>query len=281
MRTSRSQDHQDRLLKVSPGCACNPRTCEHLVCRALHCLDAGVVVSSSTKLHSPGLSLAHWHQVKSHQRQVWVTCCALPWPCLCAQVSWWRSQSVRFFLRWPSAYLCHLTNIARHHAYGAEAAAGVARALAEQAEMRDRIEKRLGSAGPWEERGPGGRKVGFQFAADAGIFQEGSAQAEAERGQGAGERESGVAEEMYVPRPLVSIHVRQGDKGKEMRLHSFDAFMWAASRLRLLVPDLKNVWLSTEMQVGPAQRAVESICTLFMATVQQYWLHACSLTEKF
>ncbi|CAI7902940.1 unnamed protein product, partial [Closterium sp. NIES-53] len=30
------------------------------------------------------------------------------------QVHWWRAQSLRFMLRWPSPYLCHLTNRLRH-----------------------------------------------------------------------------------------------------------------------------------------------------------------------
>ena len=58
-----------------------------------------------------------------------------------------------------------------------------------------------------------------------------------------------VPEEPLVPRPIVSIHVRQGDKGHEMRLMSFRAFMLAAHRLRAHQPFLKHVWLSTEMQV--------------------------------
>jgi len=33
--------------------------------------------------------------------------------CHCEQVSWWRSQAVRYLLRFPSAYLCHLLNFAR------------------------------------------------------------------------------------------------------------------------------------------------------------------------
>lgn len=53
----------------------------------------------------------------------------------------------------------------------------------------------------------------------------------------------------YMPRPIVSIHVRQGDKAVEMRLFSFAAHMWMAERLRFHVPNLENVWLSTEMEV--------------------------------
>ena len=55
--------------------------------------------------------------------------------------------------------------------------------------------------------------------------------------------------EPYIPRPIVSLHVRQGDKAQEMRIMSFDVCMLGAHRLREFVPDLKHVWLSTEMQV--------------------------------
>lgn len=53
----------------------------------------------------------------------------------------------------------------------------------------------------------------------------------------------------WVPRPLLSIHVRIGDKGREMRLYPFKVYMQLAQRLRLRFPDAKHVWLSTEMQV--------------------------------
>ncbi|CAI5470482.1 unnamed protein product [Closterium sp. Yama58-4] len=58
----------------------------------------------------------------------------------------------------------------------------------------------------------------------------------------------GVGGEPYIPRPSVSMHVRQGDKAGEMRLISFPSFMFMANRLRRRVPFLKYVWLSTEMQ---------------------------------
>ncbi|CAI5470064.1 unnamed protein product [Closterium sp. Yama58-4] len=90
------------------------------------------------------------------------------------KVHWWRSQSVRFFLRSPTAYLCHLTNAARHHTYG---------------------------------------------------FRE-----------------------PYLPRPIVSVHVRQGDKAGEMRLLPLRAFVAAAQHMRRNAPNLNHIWLSTEMQ---------------------------------
>ena len=66
----------------------------------------------------------------------------------------------------------------------------------------------------------------------------------------AGEREMMIIEgEPFMPRPIVSLHVRQGDKAKEMHLFSFAAHMWMAERLRFHVPNLQTIWLSTEMQV--------------------------------
>lgn len=56
-------------------------------------------------------------------------------------------------------------------------------------------------------------------------------------------------EEPFLPRPILSVHIRQGDKGKEMFLFSMVSYMWLAERLRKHVPNLKNVWLSTEMEV--------------------------------
>ena len=58
-----------------------------------------------------------------------------------------------------------------------------------------------------------------------------------------------VPYEPLIPRPIVSVHVRQGDKATEMRLLPFDAYMLAAHRLRAHQPFLDHVWLSTEMQV--------------------------------
>lgn len=53
----------------------------------------------------------------------------------------------------------------------------------------------------------------------------------------------------WVPRPLVSVHVRIGDKGGEMKLVGFSAYMRLAERLRKRFPHVRDVWLSTEMQV--------------------------------
>lgn len=50
-----------------------------------------------------------------------------------------------------------------------------------------------------------------------------------------------------MPHGLISVHVRQGDKDKEMRLYGFGAYMSLASRIRAQFPYASSVWLSTEM----------------------------------
>lgn len=57
------------------------------------------------------------------------------------------------------------------------------------------------------------------------------------------------SQKAWVPRPLLSVHVRIGDKGKEMKLMDFDAYMSLANRLRVRFPQVQNIWLSSEMQV--------------------------------
>ncbi|KAH7433227.1 hypothetical protein KP509_07G060500 [Ceratopteris richardii] len=57
------------------------------------------------------------------------------------------------------------------------------------------------------------------------------------------------AKKPWMPRPLVSIHVRQGDKAKEMELFGFEDYMKLAQHLRRRFPEIRNIWLSTEMQV--------------------------------
>ncbi|CAI5993207.1 unnamed protein product [Closterium sp. NIES-64] len=63
-----------------------------------------------------------------------------------------------------------------------------------------------------------------------------------------GSADTGVGGEVQMVRPVVSVHVRLSDKGSEMELHPLPAFMLVAARLRAHRPDLKHVWLSTEVQ---------------------------------
>ncbi|XP_062220679.1 uncharacterized protein LOC133920060 isoform X2 [Phragmites australis] len=52
----------------------------------------------------------------------------------------------------------------------------------------------------------------------------------------------------YIPRPLLSMHVRMGDKACEMVVVGFEEYMDLAGKLRKRFPSLKSIWLSTEMQ---------------------------------
>jgi len=54
---------------------------------------------------------------------------------------------------------------------------------------------------------------------------------------------------LWVPKPLISIHVRLGDKAAEMKMVRFQSYMNLAQHIRQSFPDVKNIWLSTEMQV--------------------------------
>ncbi|KAJ7978166.1 Alpha-(1,6)-fucosyltransferase [Quillaja saponaria] len=52
----------------------------------------------------------------------------------------------------------------------------------------------------------------------------------------------------WIPRPLLSIHVRMGDKACEMKVVEFEDYMRLADRIRKHFPHLNSIWLSTEMQ---------------------------------
>lgn len=53
----------------------------------------------------------------------------------------------------------------------------------------------------------------------------------------------------WVPRPLLSMHVRMGDKSCEMKVVEFEEYMQLADQVRRHFPNLNSIWLSTEMQV--------------------------------
>ncbi|GAU21875.1 hypothetical protein TSUD_33720 [Trifolium subterraneum] len=52
----------------------------------------------------------------------------------------------------------------------------------------------------------------------------------------------------WSPRPLLSMHVRMGDKASEMKVVEFEEYMQLADQIRRHFPNLNNIWLSTEMQ---------------------------------
>ncbi|XP_010321972.2 uncharacterized protein [Solanum lycopersicum] len=121
---------------------------------------------------------------------------------------WWRAQAVRYLMRFQTEYTCNLLNHARHAAFGWEAAQMV---------------------------------LESQFT----DFPEGVEKAAAKH-----DIESFVwsSHKPWSPRPMLSMHVRMGDKACEMIVVGFKEYMHLAERIRKHFPNLKSIWLSTEMQ---------------------------------
>ena len=53
----------------------------------------------------------------------------------------------------------------------------------------------------------------------------------------------------WTPTPILSMHVRMGDKACEMKLAEFEDYMLLVDRIRQRFPHLDSIWLSTKMQV--------------------------------
>ncbi|CAI6002031.1 unnamed protein product [Closterium sp. NIES-65] len=159
------------------------------------------------------------------------------------QVHWWRAQSLRFMLRWPSAYLCHVSNRVRQQAYGLHVAVRIEESRAAQKRILDSLGAAAAAVGDNDDNNEAGGKEGYDKEGEEGEEEE--------------QVYRRVGGEVYMPRPVVSVHVRQGDKEKEMRLSSFRAYILHVQRLRLRVPDVHYVWLSTEMQSQPCTQMLE------------------------
>ncbi|XAR64891.1 Glycoprotein 6-alpha-L-fucosyltransferase [Bertholletia excelsa] len=119
---------------------------------------------------------------------------------------WWRAQAVRYLMRFQTEYTCNLLNVARHSAFGWEAA-------------------KLVLATP--TTGP--KDVTDKSVSDM-------------------EQYVWSNHKPWMPRPLLSMHVRMGDKACEMRVVEFEEYMHLADRIRKRFPHLIGIWLSTEMQ---------------------------------
>ncbi|KAK9140344.1 hypothetical protein Scep_010025 [Stephania cephalantha] len=52
----------------------------------------------------------------------------------------------------------------------------------------------------------------------------------------------------WIQRPILSMHVRMGDKACEMKVVEFEKYMHLADRIRKRFPNLNSIWISTEMQ---------------------------------
>ncbi|XP_044498640.1 uncharacterized protein LOC123220475 [Mangifera indica] len=121
---------------------------------------------------------------------------------------WWRAQAVRYLMRFQSDYMCVLMNDARHAAFGKEAAKVV---LASLPKEWPKVEVTSNSRTDIEE---------FVWS----------------------------SHRPWIPRPLLSMHVRMGDKACEMKVVEFEEYVHLAGRVRKHFPHLNSIWLSTEMQ---------------------------------
>lgn len=120
---------------------------------------------------------------------------------------WWRAQALRYLMRFRTEYTCGLLNVARHSAFGWEAAE-----LVHLTSSSQYVEENMES---------------FRSAIEEYVWSN---------------------HEPWTPRPLLSVHVRMGDKACEMKVVQFEEYMRLANRIRHRFPHLKHIWLSTEMQ---------------------------------
>ncbi|GJP41854.1 hypothetical protein CLOM_g1486 [Closterium sp. NIES-68] len=203
---------------------------------------------------------------------------------------WWRAQTTRFLLRWPSAHLCHVINRVRHVSYGLLVANRVAAVAAQQGSIVESLNATVAASSAAtsaatssaEERDPlddlllliaaKARETGREIlAANGNATRVRSLQSHVWPNRGrsgchnlpssipaafhnpsSSQQPHGgsmdVGGEVFMVRPVVSMHVRLSDKGSEMGLHPLPSFLVMASRLRQHRPDLRHVWLSTEVQ---------------------------------
>ncbi|KAL0918459.1 hypothetical protein M5K25_010468 [Dendrobium thyrsiflorum] len=119
---------------------------------------------------------------------------------------WWRAQALRYLMRFQSEYTCRLLNVARHSAFGLQAAEMVLRTIPDW--PKESVDTSLSDIENfvWSNHKP------------------------------------------WIPRPILSIHVRMGDKACEMKVVEFENYMHLAERIRKKFPNLNSIWLSTEMQ---------------------------------
>nr|VDD38981.1 unnamed protein product [Brassica oleracea] len=117
---------------------------------------------------------------------------------------WWRAQAARYLMRFQTEYTCGLVNVARHSAFGKEAAEIVL------------------SAGGWRKK-----KKKKRSEIEESVWS---------------------SHKPWIPRPMLSVHVRMGDKACEMRVAALEEYMRLADRIRERFPELNRIWLSTEMK---------------------------------
>ncbi|CAI5958521.1 unnamed protein product [Closterium sp. NIES-64] len=165
------------------------------------------------------------------------------------QISWWRAQAIRFLLRWPSLYLCHLTNIARHRAFGRDAAIRITEAGFAQAVTEDGLSSFDSAlASPSFDN----RRANETLVHDMAM-------------------QDWLGEELFVPRPMLHMHVRQGDKIQLGKAESVATWMRAAMLLRVHDPSLHRIQSKKKTETRDLRASVESsLVNLMLAAECDY-----------
>ncbi|CAI5460878.1 unnamed protein product [Closterium sp. Yama58-4] len=156
---------------------------------------------------------------------------------------WWRAQALRFLLRAPSPYLCHVSNVIRHDAFGPMAArvAALGEAAVAQADVagegwRDCMRKEY-------------ECVATLCAASHSHSPTSPADAPSSIQGTSGSMESDLWRRhvaVWVPRPLVGVHVRSaGQGGAEAGVCRT---MGALVAVRQQLPAARFVWLNSDEQ---------------------------------
>ncbi|GJP32643.1 hypothetical protein CLOM_g17252 [Closterium sp. NIES-68] len=198
---------------------------------------------------------------------------------------WWKAQSVRFMLRWPSLHLCHLVNRERHQVYGLHVARGMVVHEAERASIlsamlaRFSLSRLFSEFNHWAE---GQRLSSINFTApgtvETAIWPAVGFEGCVGRGEGnITGSESGalheylrVGKEAYILRPIVSMHVtgkgpgvgvgagrvrgqeKSEQEGREeweeerQGQVTLNVSMFHAYGFQQRHPGLKHAWLTTE-----------------------------------
>ncbi|CAI5458100.1 unnamed protein product [Closterium sp. Yama58-4] len=214
-----------------------------------------------------------------------------------AQLHWWRSQAVRFLLRWPSLHLCHVINRERHVSTGLHVAASLAPAIAAQASLLHS----LSSGTVPGTTAATNTTFAIRYSKNlpntteeaAVLTEAGKASAQAHvlstldeliASTGRGELLTldavtiALGREPYLPRPIAAVHVIRGDEARtggageragemagetagETAGQSGDqvtaAVSQALQRLQWLNLDLRRVWLSGDARETPFQQHLE------------------------
>ncbi|CAI5474521.1 unnamed protein product [Closterium sp. Yama58-4] len=197
------------------------------------------------------------------------------------KVHWWRAQAVRFIMRWPSAHLCHVTNQERHRAFGTLAANHVTRFLQTQSEALSSLSH--GTA-PAASATSAATSAAATSSAPTALNVPANAMPQGGGGENANGNGSDASwslgvQEPYMPRPIVSLHVRGTDKFAEMGLTSLDAHLFHINRLRHHGLNLSHVWLNTETQANVDRAADQPSWTFFYSSNARQQAAAGSLRQ--